>query len=142
MSWFHPHTVEHLTCYDLCRAIIGVVVLCSDGNAPPPGVAETIRKTCEDAKALVSKAMFAAGMALTAGALQERLGNIRGAVTMAFPMGLPEWDAVRLLLEDKDDGFLQEILGNEYMDPNTATLWWAGKEFFRDQTIGDRYVDD
>jgi len=26
------------------------------------------------------------------------------------------------------------------MDPATATLWWAGKEFFRDQTVGDRCV--
>jgi hypothetical protein len=42
--------------------------------------------------------------------------NIRGAVTMAYPMGLPEWDPVRLLLEDaacKADGFLAECAGEE-----------------------------
>jgi hypothetical protein len=24
------------------------------------------------------------------------------------------------------------------MEADTASLWWAGKEFFRDQTVGDR----
>jgi cilia- and flagella-associated protein 298 len=139
-----------------------------DGNAPSPQLAEVIRKTCEDAKALASSNKAAMGVALTVGALQEKIDNIRGAVTMAYPMGLPEWDPVRLLIEDDDEGsdgggpgaagagagagaakvgggvavkgngFLSEQMGNEYMDPATASLWWAGKEFFRDQTVGDR----
>lgn len=70
--------------------------------------------------------------------LQERIDLMRGAVTMAFPMGLPENDTIRLLIEDKDDLILQDIMGNDYMDPNTSTLWWAGKEFFRDGIVGDR----
>jgi hypothetical protein len=70
--------------------------------------------------------------------LQEKIDTIRGAVTIAYPMGLPEYDSIRLLLEDSDDMILKEVMGNEYMDPKTAQLWWAGKEFFRDQTVGDR----
>lgn len=108
------------------------------GDAPPPGLADVLRRTAADAHALVSKATFAAGMALTLPALQERLDNIRGAVIMAYPMSLPPFDTVRLFIEDPDDGFLQEQMGQEYMDPATATLWWAGKEFFRDQNVGDR----
>ena len=26
----------------------------------------------------------------------------------------------------------------DILDPATSTLWWAGKEFHRDQTVGDR----
>lgn len=114
------------------------VAHCRDGNAPPPGVAAVIMRTAEEARALVSHKQALAGVALTAGALQERLDNLRGAVTMAFPMGLPEWDSVRLLIEDPGDAFLREQMGGEYMDEESASLWWAGKEFFRDQTIGDR----
>lgn len=59
---------------------------------------------------------------------------------MAFPQGLPEYDPVRLFIEDngKPDGFLADQMGNDYLDPSTACLWWAGKEFFRDETVGDR----
>ena len=70
--------------------------------------------------------------------LQERIDLMRGAVMMAFPMNLPENDTIRLLIEDTDDMILQELMGNDYMDPNTATLWWAGKEFFRDGIVSDR----
>jgi len=75
---------------------------------------------------------------VTVGALTEKIALMRGAVTMAFPMGLPEWDTLRILFEETDDGVLRELMGNDYMDPATAGLWWAGKEFFRDQTVGDR----
>lgn len=57
---------------------------------------------------------------------------------MAYPMGLPAYDPVRMLFEDPGDAFLHELIGNDYLDPSTCTLWWAGKEFFRDQTVGER----
>ncbi len=59
---------------------------------------------------------------------------------MAYPGGLPAWDIVRQLVEDTGgaDGVLAEVMGGEFMDPATASLWWAGKEFFRDTTVGDR----
>lgn len=47
-------------------------------------------------------------------------------------MGLPEWDVVRQMLEDKAD-FDGTSAGQEMLDADTAQLWWAGKEFFRDQ---------
>jgi hypothetical protein len=50
---------------------------------------------------------------------------------MAYPMGLPEYDLVRINLEGQDDI-------NEFIPVETATLWMAGKEFFRDQLVRDR----
>ena len=34
--------------------------------------------------------------------LREAVDNVRGAVMICYPMGLPEWDYVRLSLEDRD----------------------------------------
>lgn len=111
---------------------------CRNGNAPSPQLQDVMRKTCADAKTLIDRNLALQGTPMTAAMLQEKLDIIRGAVTMAFPMGLPENDSVRMLIEDKEDAFLEELMGNDYLDPNTATLWFGGKEFFRDQTVGDR----
>ena len=35
--------------------------------------------------------------------INERINNVRGAVTMAYPMGLPEWDLVRVALDEPID---------------------------------------
>lgn len=110
------------------------------GDAPTPGLADVLAKTSADGLAASSRDHALRGFALTARGLQEKVDNIRGAVAMAYPMGLPAWDPVRLMIEDGLDatGFLAEVAGRDFLDPNSATLWWAGKEFFRDGTVGDR----
>lgn len=40
---------------------------------------------------------------LTEKMLNDAIDNIRGAVMICYPMGLPEWDLVRENLEDKED---------------------------------------
>jgi hypothetical protein len=40
---------------------------------------------------------------LTAAALQSAIDNIRGAVMICYPQGLPEWDMVRQCLEERED---------------------------------------
>lgn len=40
---------------------------------------------------------------LTAAALQSAIDNIRGAVMICYPQGLPEWDFVRQCLEERED---------------------------------------
>ena len=42
-------------------------------------------------------------VALTPELLKEKIANIGGAVTIAYPMGLPEWDPVPHILKDKDE---------------------------------------
>jgi hypothetical protein len=110
------------------------------GDAPSPQLVEVLQRTAADGLAACSKQLAAQGAALSVRGLQEKVDNMRGAVTMAYPMGLPAWDPIRLLLEDdgSSGGYLAEVCGKDYLDPATATLWWAGKEFFRDQAVGDR----
>ncbi len=40
---------------------------------------------------------------LTKGALESAIDHIRGAVMIAFPQGLPEWDLVRQALEGTEE---------------------------------------
>lgn len=40
---------------------------------------------------------------LTKGALEAAIDNIRGAVMIAFPQGLPEWDLVRQAIEGTEE---------------------------------------
>lgn len=42
-------------------------------------------------------------MPLTKHRLSEAIDNIRGAVMICYPMGLPEWDFVRQALEATED---------------------------------------
>ena len=89
--------------------------------------------------------------------LQEKLDLIRGVVTMgiqfclfnfltyinfsllrtAYPMGLPEWDTIRLTLQG-NEGIEGTAAGVELLDPDTAELWVASRMFDRNQTIADR----
>jgi hypothetical protein len=41
---------------------------------------------------------------LTAKMLQDKIEEIKGAVMICYPMGLPKWDAMRLILEGEDEG--------------------------------------
>lgn len=111
------------------------------GNRTGNGVGEQMQKVFEDvskeAEAYISKDQAKARKALTLAGLEDKLANMRGAVTMAFPMGLPKWDPVQLCLESID-GLDGTQASNAILDPDTAQLWCAGKEFNRDQTVGDR----
>ena len=111
-----------------------------NGEAPGPQLAEVLMRCAQEGMAAGSKNLALQGVALTVRGLQERVDNMRGAVTMAYPAGLPAWDPVRLMIEDDGSaaGYLAEVCGKDFFDPATATLWWAGKEFFRDQTVGER----
>jgi len=114
------------------------------GNGPPPALRDTIEKVCLDALAAINKNQVDMKVALDMGVLREKQDNIRGAVMMAFPMGLPECDPIQAVLaagEGEEDGGLSAVegqFGAALIAPDQAHLWWAGKEFERGQTVGDR----
>jgi hypothetical protein len=105
--------------------------------APAETQAATIATTVAAARALVHKDAVRRKEALSEAALAEAKSNIAGAVTIAFPMGLPEHEPIKQMLEGTEDVEGMAISA-ELLDPDTATLWWAGKEFDRAQTVGDR----
>lgn len=106
------------------------------GNACSPEVAKVLVKTLEDAEAAAHKTQVEKKVALTVKMLQEAIDNIRGAVMICYPMGLPEWDLVRLELENR-----QDLSGTSYaadeLDPATSTLWFAGKQMLPEKQLKD-----
>ena len=76
-------------------------------------------------------------MSLTIEEINDKIANMRGAVVMAYPMGLPEWDTVKLAI-DSVNGLEGTGVGNEIVDAESAQLWVAGKEFMRGQLVSDR----
>ena len=59
---------------------------------------------------------------------KRKIDNIRGAVMIAYPMGLPPYDEVRQELEDNAE--IPGMGGQFVLDPNEVSLWWAGKAHF------------
>lgn len=106
------------------------------GNRVDPKLSAVIIQTCEDALQAINKVQAAKRVALNAQLLEEKIRNIGGAMTIAYPMGLPEWDPARLALTDQDGA--EGAPGQKIMDADTATLWFAGKQFERDSLIKDR----
>lgn len=107
------------------------------GNGPGPQLAETMERVAADAEAAIDKSNVIRKVALTRSFLQEKLDCIRGAIIMAYPMGLPEWDTVRLTVEG-NEGLDGTAVGNELLDPATAELWVASRVMDRNQIIADR----
>ena len=108
-----------------------------------------MRRTAEDARAHISRSLVAAGTPIAPATLAEQLRLLRAAVTIAFPGGLPEYDAARALAELAAEGeaggapseagaATASALGCDPMDPATAELWWAGKPFDRGGKVADR----
>lgn len=107
------------------------------GNGVGPQLMETIERVCQDAEAVLSPNYAALKKAVSIALLTEKLDNMRGAVIMSFPMGLPEWDTVRLTIEGID-GLEGTAAGQDLMDPDSAEVWIASRALERSQTVGDR----
>ncbi|XP_063059393.1 cilia- and flagella-associated protein 298 [Engraulis encrasicolus] len=107
-----------------------------NGQAPNDKMKDVLKKTMEEAKALVSKKQAQANVCVTMEMVKEALDLLRGAVMIVYPMGLPPHDPIRMELEDKEDlagtqASLQVIPAEE------AQLWWAGKEMQRGKKLQD-----
>eukprot|EP00981_Chlorochromonas_danica_P014354 scaffold7822_cov179-Ochromonas_danica.AAC.15 len=95
-----------------------------NGNGVGPQLGDTMNRVADDLESILDK---------------EKLDLARGAVMMAFPMGLPEWDTIRLTLEG-EAGLQGTAAGQEILNEDTAELWVASRNFDRtnNQTVADR----
>jgi hypothetical protein len=101
-----------------------------------PEVAKVLVKTLEDGVALGHKSQVERKVALTERMLLDAVDNVRGAVMICYPMGLPEWDLVRGSLEGAED-LSETQFAAEEMDPATAQLWFAGKQMLPEKQLKD-----
>jgi hypothetical protein len=150
------------------------------GNAPGPELCEVFERVSVDAEQYVDKKRAKARQSITLEGLDDKLANLSGAVTMAYPMGLPAWDSVKvrqrpctavrrpnmrgaprararppaptaaahrlppragqlaLELPPHEGGLDDTPAQGGVLEPATATLWCAGREFVRGETVADR----
>jgi len=107
------------------------------GNGPGPQLAMTMERVCQDAVDALSPNLVKQRVALNLAALDDKLANVKGAVMMAYPMGLPAWDPVALCVAG-DEGLDGTQAAAELLDVADAQLWVAAKDFPKGQKVGDR----
>lgn len=106
-----------------------------NGDAPAKEVAAVILKQCEEAETCASEKQVDNKVCLTVEMLKGQIDLLRGAVTIAYPMGLPDNDAVRALIEGPDG--MSGAGAQEVLDHDSAGLWWAGKLLVREKKLSD-----
>jgi len=90
------------------------------GPAPTPELAQVITRTIEESLSCISKDNLVKKTPLTAETLTTSLDNIRGAIMIAYPAGLPDHDVLK--------GFVDKKSPFEEVDHTKVSLWWANKE--------------
>jgi len=105
------------------------------GNAPSPEIGQVLTKTVEDASALTSEKQVQMKAKITAKMLSDAISNIRGAVMICYPMGLPDYDIVRQILEEREA--VEGSAALEQLDGGAASLWFASKEMMPDKKLSD-----
>ncbi|KAK9511882.1 hypothetical protein O3M35_000452 [Rhynocoris fuscipes] len=107
-----------------------------NGKQPSESMQNVLKKTIEDAKAMVSKKKVGANVVLTQKDVFDAISMLRGAVTIVYPMNLPPHDTIRLEFENNEhlEGTQASL---EVVDPILAQLWFSGKEMFRDKKLKD-----
>lgn len=107
-----------------------------NGRAPNQSMKVVLTKTKEEAKALISKKQAQANVCVTMEMVKEALDQLRGAVTIVYPMGLPPHDPIQQEFDGKEDlSGLQA--GKMVIEESEARLWWAGKELQRGKKLSD-----
>jgi len=74
----------------------------------------------------------------TVDSLQQHIDSIRGALMIAYPMGLPDWEPARLDTEgDNDDSLEGTAEGVDIMNEEGTVMWWASKMLDRSKILSD-----
>uniref|UniRef100_A0A2D4NRM7 Cilia- and flagella-associated protein 298 n=1 Tax=Micrurus surinamensis TaxID=129470 RepID=A0A2D4NRM7_MICSU len=107
-----------------------------NGHAPNEKMKQVLKATIEEAKALISKKQVEANVCVTTSMVKDALDQLRGAVMIVYPMGLPPHDLIRMEFENKEDlSGTQAAL--EIVEEPEAQLWWAAKELKRTNQLSD-----
>jgi hypothetical protein len=72
-------------------------------KAPTEKMANVLNKTIKDVKERISKDLVQRDSSLNQQKIQECIDELRGAVTIVYPMGLPPHDPIQMELENKED---------------------------------------
>ncbi|XP_069060132.1 cilia- and flagella-associated protein 298 [Pleurodeles waltl] len=107
-----------------------------NGHAPNEKMKDVLKKTIEEAKAIISKKQVQANVCVTMNMVKDALDQLRGAVMIVYPMGLPPHDPIRMEFENEED-LSGTQAAQQIIEESEAQLWWAGKELLRKQKLKD-----
>lgn len=98
-----------------------------NGRVPLEKMVDVLVRTIKDAKEKISKNLVQKDICLNQAKIQEAIDELRGAVTIVYPMGLPPYDPIAMEFENNEDlEGTQAIL--EVITESDASLWFSGKE--------------
>eukprot|EP00055_Hartaetosiga_balthica_P017081 m.111924 g.111924 ORF g.111924 m.111924 type:complete len:288 (-) comp9243_c2_seq6:4407-5270(-) len=106
------------------------------GKAPNEQMRDILTRTIEEAKAAIHKDLVKRNVKLTMELLHDVIEKLRGAVMIVYPMGLPPYDEVQIILDDDEDLSGRQA-EKEVVPPDVACLWWANKELTRAKKLSD-----
>jgi len=106
------------------------------GNAPDSKSVDTLIRVSKDLESYIEKGQVQRGVALTESIILDKIANVRGAVMMAYPMGLPQSDTVKIALDS--DNLHGTKVENELLEAESVSLWAMGKEFERGKQVSNR----
>lgn len=110
-----------------------------NGKQPRDEMQTVLLDAVDKAKALIHRDLVLQNERLTMKCVQEALNLLRGAVMIVYPMKLPPHDVIRMEFENVEDlAGTQASL--EVIDPQTAQLWFCGKELYRDGKCLGSYI--
>jgi len=106
------------------------------GEPPADELGEVITRTVADADEAIAKSQFERKTEFTVEMLQDHIDRVRGALMIAYPMGLPDWEPARQVVEacEELEGTSE---GADVLDPDGTTLWWASKQLDRSKMLSD-----
>jgi hypothetical protein len=109
-------------------------------SGPPPDahVAEKLMRAVETLEEYVHKKQVLNKVSLTLDGIVKNIDNVRDAVTVAYPSGLPEWDVARFALDEPIEKLRGLYLEGSLIDAKNASLWTCNKEFLRGTLVSDR----
>ncbi|XP_042079294.1 cilia- and flagella-associated protein 298 isoform X3 [Haplochromis burtoni] len=84
----------------------------------------------------MDKKQVQANVCVTVEMIKEALDQLRGAVMIVYPMGLPPHDPIRMELEDKEDLSGTQV-SLQVIAEDECQLWWAAKEMQRGKKLQD-----
>lgn len=107
-----------------------------NGRVPTQKMVEILQKTCKDAKERCHRDLVKRDVCLTESKVQECIDELRGAVTIVYPMGLPPHDPILMEFENNEDlEGTQAML--DIIPHNEASIWFSGKEMVPTKKLSD-----
>eukprot|EP00045_Choanoeca_perplexa_P008822 m.82895 g.82895 ORF g.82895 m.82895 type:complete len:288 (-) comp14637_c0_seq2:1365-2228(-) len=104
------------------------------GQAPNAQMQEVLRKTVGEAKAAIHKDLVKQNVKLNIGTIRDVFDKLKGACMIVYPMGLPKYDDVQIIL-DNDEDLAGKQAAKQVIETPLFQLWWAGKELQRGKVL-------